>query len=212
MDASDRREVTRRLLDHLANGTTDQAEGVLRVPVSAYRDEEVWQREREGIFRRSPIVVAMSAHLPEPGSYRALDAGGVPVLSVRQEVGGVRVFLNACRHRGAQLCEAGLGTARRFTCPYHAWTYDNAGRLVGVPHERTGFPSLDREQRGLVSVACREAHGLVWVRLEGDGPIELESFLGTLTDDLEALDLASLVPFATEVQRRRVNWKVAYDG
>ncbi len=210
MDASDRRAVTRRLLDHLANGTTDQAEDVLRVPVSAYRDEEIWQREREAIFRRSPIVVAMSAHLPEPGCYRALDAGGIPVLSVRQEDGGVRVFLNVCRHRGAQVCEAGLGSARRFTCPYHAWTYDHAGALVGVPGEAT-FGALDRGAHGLTELPSREFAGFVFAILTPGAELDLEGWLYGYGPVLEALGMADMHVY-TEREVAGPNWKVAYDG
>lgn len=202
--------LARRLLDHLERGTTDQAEDVYRVPVAAYRDPARWEREMEAIFRRSPVVVALSAHLPHAGSYRALDLAGIPVLSVRQDDGGVRVFLNACRHRGSRVCEAGLGRVLRFTCPYHAWAYDRAGALIGLPG-RESFGALDLEQHGLVELATAERAGLVFAVLTPGLALELDAWLGDYASVLDALGLADMHLY-TEREVEGPNWKIAYDG
>ena len=141
-------DLAERLLKHLDEGTTDSAESIRAVSVTDYLDEARWAREVDRIFRKSPVVVALTAHLPAPGAYRSVDLAGVPVLTVRQQDGGVKAFINACRHRGAQIVPHGCGTARRFTCPYHAWSYNNAGELVGVSGRST-FGDIDTEQRGL---------------------------------------------------------------
>ena len=63
-----------------------------------------------------------------------------------------------CRHRGMQVCRAEAGHASTFRCPYHAWTYRNDGRLVGVPfhHEAYGGDAgLDKTTHGLVTPAAR---------------------------------------------------------
>jgi choline monooxygenase len=73
--------------------------------------------------------------------------------------------VNYCRHRGARTAD-GCGSARRFTCPYHAWTYDGDGALVGLPGKE-GFDDLDRADYGLVQLPCEERHGLVSVVLTG---------------------------------------------
>ena len=72
--------VGERLLAHLADGTTDSAEDVLRLPASTYLDPERWQREMDHIFKRLPLLLAFSAELREPGAYKAIDVVGVPVL------------------------------------------------------------------------------------------------------------------------------------
>ncbi len=210
MDARDRREVTRRLLDHLEHGTTDQTEDVMRVPIAKYLDADQWEREMEGIFRRSPIVVAMSAHLPEAGSFRALDAAGTPILSVRQKDGSVRVFLNRCRHRGAQLCDPGLGKARRFTCPYHAWSYDETGALAGMPGRET-FGDLDPAEHGLRELSSEEFAGFVFAIPTPGAKLDLEDWLAGYGPTLEALGMHEM-HFYTEREVRGPNWKVAYDG
>ena len=36
---------------------------------------------------------------------------------------------NMCAHRGAQIMPEGNGNTHRFTCPYHAWTFELDGGL-----------------------------------------------------------------------------------
>lgn len=184
--------------------------------VSRYVSQEDFERERAHVFRPLPQVAAHAAELPTAHAFSRREVAGVPLLLTRDGEGQVHAFINACRHRSAQLVSDESGCLRRFVCPYHAWTYDTQGRLVGVPHAREGFPDLEQETRGLTRVACREAYGLVWVQLDGDDleghASYLASFLGSLAEDLEALGLASHTPFATSVQTRKVNWKVLVEG
>jgi phenylpropionate dioxygenase-like ring-hydroxylating dioxygenase large terminal subunit len=105
-----------------------------------------------------------SAALPEAGSYLARTAAGTPLLAVRGDDGAVRVFRNACRHRGTELV-SGAGCKKALACRYHGWTYGLDGALRHVPHE-DAFPGLERASRGLVPVSSREVSGLVFVTQE----------------------------------------------
>ena len=125
--------LTKRLLAHVENGTTDHANDVFREPVANYTDPVKWEREREILFRRSPLLLGLSADISEPGSYRSLNICDVPILLIRGEDGVARSFINVCRHRGAPIVEDERGRQRRYTCVYHAWTYDTSGCLVGLP-------------------------------------------------------------------------------
>src|SRR5436309_4995723 len=58
--------------------------------------------------------------------------------------------------------DLGCGKARLFSFPYHAWTYDLAGELMGIPDERC-FPDVRSERASLVELPLCEKHGLVWV-------------------------------------------------
>jgi phenylpropionate dioxygenase-like ring-hydroxylating dioxygenase large terminal subunit len=99
-------DIVKRVFVHQDAGTTDSAPDVLRVPTSLYTDPELFQREKETIFRRSPQFVCFSSDLPGPGSYTTFDDLGVPVLLTRDMSGQVNAFLNACTHRSARLKEA----------------------------------------------------------------------------------------------------------
>jgi phenylpropionate dioxygenase-like ring-hydroxylating dioxygenase large terminal subunit len=203
-------EVAGRLLTHLDDGTTDSLPDILSVSVNDYLDAERWQREVDVLFRCGPVVSALSAHLPSPGSYRSIDIAGVPVLTVRQADGSVKAFINACRHRGAQIVEHGCGTTRRFTCPYHAWSYNNAGALVGISG-REKFGEIDLDTRGLTELACEERSGMVFAILTPGLDFDLDSWLGGYDVVLDALGLADM-ELLEERHLVGPNWKLAYDG
>ncbi len=181
-------------------------------PIDRYTDAARFTAEQARIFRGSPLIALHSHELPEPGSFVRRRVAGMPLLFTRDDEGRVRAFVNACRHRGAELVSESAGCRQRFTCPYHAWTYDVAGRLVGVPHERSGFPGLQRETRGLAPVACREALGFVWVSIGSDAVDDLEGFLGPIAEDLAWLDIDAFAPFATLEHEARANWKILVEG
>ena len=83
----------------------------------------------------------------------------------------------------------GSGEARRFTCPFHAWTYDIEGRLVGVP-VASAFEGMCREDKGLVELPVAEGYGLVVGRLRPGPPVDVDAYLGPgLVDELAMLEL-----------------------
>src|SRR5262249_21204476 len=143
----------RRLVTHVKAGTTDMAADVFSVPVANYLDPDVWQREMDVIFKRVPLLAALSCELANKRDYKAVDLAGVPVLVTRDDAGRPRAFLNVCRHRGAQVVPDGCGHARRHTCPYHAWSYSNDGRLAGIYAEGT-FGAIDKDASGLIELGC----------------------------------------------------------
>lgn len=194
--------VVQRLLDHIDRKTTDRGEP-WREPVANYRSEDRLGAELR-VMRRTPVPFCPSAALPEPGSYLARVAAGTPLLAVRGDDGAVRVFRNACRHRGAELA-SDAGCKKAFVCRYHGWTYGLDGALRHVPHE-DGFPGLDRASRGLVPVASREAAGIVFVTQEG--PALSNSSL----DELPPLVPAGHRLLATDQRETAANWKIVCEG
>lgn len=194
--------VVERILAHIDNRTTDEAPRSWREPVAGYRSPTRLEAEL-AMFRRFPTPFCPSAALQEPGSYLAREAAGVPLLAVRGEDGAVRVFRNACRHRGAQVAE-GRGCSQAFTCPYHAWTYGLDGRLHAIPHER-GFPDVDKATRGLVPVQAVETGGCVFVTQDLPAhqppPNDLPMLL---PDDYRLIDASQ--------QEVAANWKIFAEG
>ncbi len=209
LDRDELLPLARRVMAHVRAGTTDQSDRVVRVPTDHYVDPVRWQREIDVIFKRQPLGMALSCELPEPGAYKATDVLGVPVLMTRGTDGVVRAFLNVCRHRGA-LVVNGCGSARRFSCPYHAWTYDDRGSLVGVYGEST-FGDVEREDHGLIPLPCEERAGFVFVVLSPGARLDLDVWLGDYGAELSGLGLAG---WHLTGQKRvdGASWKVCYDG
>ncbi len=192
-------DVAQRVLDHIANRTTDTGEALWREPVRHYLCPRRFTDEVETVLRRYPTPFCPSAALPEAGSYLARTAAGIPLVVVRGDDGVVRGFRNACRHRGAQVA-SGRGCARAFRCGYHGWTYRLDGALQHLPHE-AGFPGLDKGQHGLSAVPVEEKAGLIFVTQEED------AIVGDM-DDLPELFTARQQLFDSSEYTLDLNWKV----
>jgi phenylpropionate dioxygenase-like ring-hydroxylating dioxygenase large terminal subunit len=195
-------DVVERIFNHIDNKTTDLGHATWREPVDNYLSEQRLRLELE-LMRRSPVPLCPSAALPEPGSYVAREAAGTPLLAVRGGDGQVRVFRNACRHRGTALA-GGDGCRKAFVCPYHGWTYGLDGALRHVPHEH-GFPGLDKDSRGLVAVACAEAQGLVVVR-------QTPAAADESPDPLPSLIPSDYRLCGSSDDEVPVNWKIFAEG
>ena len=181
-----------------------------RVPVSVYLDPARFEAER-ALHRRSLNLVAHTSELAERGSFVTLTVAGAPVLVVRGDEGGVRAFLNVCRHRGATVERRERGMCKRFVCPYHAWSYDTQGTLAKVRH-REGFPSAGAEDLSLTPLAC-EAYGpFVWVCPTPGLAPTLDSDARHLVDEIDGLGLGGLEVYAREQRVWRANWKILVEG
>ena len=183
-----------------------------RPTTERYKSQAIFDREREQIARKLPQIAALSSQLAEPGSYLSMELAGLPLLLVRDESGEARAFYNVCRHRGAQLVTERQGCKNRLRCPYHAWTWNTSGELIGVPHEKTGFPGLDRGEFGLHTVACEEYAGWIWVCLDESAEIDVASHLGELAPDMLAMNAGDNVIFDTKEREVTANWKILVEG
>lgn len=204
-----------RILGNLAAGRREMADGERFSPVEAYISSARHEAELATLFRKFPVIVGPSSALPESGSFLTHDYTGLPILAVRGADGGVRAFLNVCRHRGSRIVmEASGRTSRSFVCPYHAWSYDLSGALVGIS-DATGFAGLDRSAHGLVPLPAAERHGLIWVRPSaaeaGESAPDIDAFLGPLAADFANFGLDGAQLYAPVELPTAMNWKVMVD-
>jgi len=199
-----------RTQEGFAAGQGEIVDEILRVPVEMYFDQDRWQKEVDRIFKRLPLVLGFTCQMKDPGSYSAVTILGVPVLMVRGQDGVMRAFLNSCSHRGAQVAADGCGTARRFACPYHAWTYDTAGDLVGV-FEAEAFGEIDRQCLGLTPLPVAERAGIIWVTLNPHSTLDHDAFFRGY-DEILAHHHFEDCHYVGNQSIDGANWKVCYDG
>jgi len=213
MDRPGQIALLKRLLHYLDTGTTAMADVPYRNPVSAYTSPEHLAREQQMLFRRYPMFIGFGSDWAKPGDYRTDDLSGVPILVVRGRDGVLRGFLNVCRHRGAKVVD-GCGTAKAFSCAYHAWSYDLAGKVTHIPDERS-FPGVKAERPALTPLPLCEKHGLVWVittpAADGAASFDIDPWLDGLGDELAAYDFGPWVHYDTRTLRQKMNWKLAID-
>ncbi len=181
-------------------------------PVERYTCPERFARERQALFGALPALTAHGSELAGPDTFLTRDLAGLPLLLTRDGDGAVHAFLNVCRHRGSRLVGEDSGCRRRFTCPYHAWTYDNRGALRGITHGEAGFPGIDKSGLGLKRLGCREAYGWIWIAADSDAPPDIDSYLGGLAADFAWLDAGAFRIVHEDVEERAANWKILYEG
>ena len=127
----------------------------------------------------------------------------------------MRGFINACRHRGARLSGEGRSHQRALVCPYHSWTYALDGALRGRPHP-DDFPTAPASDCALATVPAAEALGFVWAiprRSEpGEGPLDIDGYLGRFGDDLRHWGYDGWQPFHQRSFGNAANWKIPFEG
>jgi choline monooxygenase len=181
------------------------AEQALALPAEVYGSPALFAHERETIFARSWTCGGRIDDIA-PGAFACHSIAGRPIVLIRDRQGLLRGFLNACRHRGARLLQ-GDGPVGRVTCPYHAWTYEPDGRLIGAPH----MPDLDKSDLGLLPIAVETWAGFVFANLDA-AAAPLSPTLAPLGEALERLNAPDAVRFATVQEEWPVDWKIAAEN
>ena len=127
------------------------------LPSHYYTAPEIFEREKNLIFAQDWFCAGREEQLPLPGNSIVLEIAGESVLVVRTMKGELRAHYNVCRHRGARLCatendtnwdvhlQGGVTSSGSIRCPYHQWTYNLEGQLLGAPYlkDAEGFRKED---------------------------------------------------------------------
>jgi len=193
--------------------------GYIRVPAWVYSDPGIYQRELARIFEGPHwSYAALEAEIPNAGDFVQTSVGEKPILVVRDEQGRIHAFANNCAHRGVAFCRQPRGNAQSFTCPYHQWNYDLAGRLTGIPFRRgykgRGGMSKDFQIDGLgarpLAVAVR--NGVVFASFDPAAP-PLDAYLGSMLRYFDRVfDGRPLRVLGYTRQRIGSNWKLMFEN
>jgi glycine betaine catabolism A len=186
----------------------DGSKGGHTLPQAFYTDAGIYDFDMAAVFPRSWLMVGFEAELPEPGSYIALTIGRNPVVIARGRDGTIRGFHNTCRHRGSQICPDGEGQIRKFVCPYHKWTYDLDGRLIGAARMQSDFKPGDHS---LQPLQIELLAGCIYIALTGDAP-DFNPFRNAVAPLLAPYKLPDAKIAFQSTLIEKANWKLVMEN
>ena len=168
-----------------------------QLPVSAYFDEGLYQREQATIFSKWPRYVGHELSVPEVGDFHALahEANGRVLVRTPE---GLNLSSNVCRHRQAVMLQGRGNTGSHIVCPLHRWTYDTHGQLVGAPHFAQD-PCLNLQRFPL-----QTWNGLVFDAAHGQRRVDQDLQHLSVARDL---NFEGFVYHSSQVHECRYNWK-----
>lgn len=178
------------------------------LPQEFYTSPEVFEFDLQAIFQRNWAMVGFEAELPTQGSYIATSIGRTPIVVIRNSQGALAGFHNSCRHRGAQIVQEGVGRTPRLMCPYHQWSYDLSGRLVGSRGAPVGFR---QDQHSLLPIEVEAVAGCIYVALSADVP-DFGPFRAVLEKALQPYNLSDVKVAHIATFYESGNWKLAMEN
>ncbi len=178
-----------------------------------YTDPLRFELECERVLSSSWLLAARVEQIASVGDWFTFESHGETVIITRQPDNSFAAFHNVCQHRGPALVKElhGCG-ARRFTCPYHGWVYDTAGKLVGVP-EREDFSSAHLADVRAPKVAVDTWGGWVWVNFDAEPEMSLADWIGSeISLDLGQFKMEDMVLYDVLEFDVPVSYKAIVDG
>jgi len=168
--------------------TVNPAKSRFQVNRAAFTSPEVFAEEKRKVLHRSWVFLGHESEIAKPNDYitrRILDFN---LIFNRDRAGVVHAYFNSCPHRGATICRDASGNRKNFTCPYHGWTFTNAGKLVDqlAPF---GYPEdfADDGTLNLVEVPrLAQRAGFWFVNFDKDA-IPLNDYLGAAADRIDMI-------------------------
>jgi phenylpropionate dioxygenase-like ring-hydroxylating dioxygenase large terminal subunit len=188
--------------------------GTAPVPTETCTSPELFELERERIFRRSWLNMGREEDLPEPGSYvvRDLAVANTSVLLVRGKDRKIRAFHNVCVHRGNRLVDEEKGLCKgRFVCRFHSWAYDTAGRLTFVSDE-ANFYDIDKSSLGLKPIAAEVWEGFIFINLNPHPSESLAEYLAGIVQQIHGYPFDQQRLLCRYRLEEKANWKVILDA
>src|SRR5580700_9448576 len=191
------------LLDLLSRSSSGHT-----LPQPFYTDARLYDFDVSVIFARCWLMIGFEVELPQPGAYLSTTIGPNPVLVVRGRDGAIRGFHNTCRHRGSQICAEGRGRTPRLVCPYHRWTYDLDGRLLGAARMPDDFKL---EDHSLQPIRVERLAGCIYVALTDEVP-DFAPFRAAAAPLLAPYGLTDARVAFESTLIEKANWKLVMEN
>jgi phenylpropionate dioxygenase-like ring-hydroxylating dioxygenase large terminal subunit len=179
------------------------------LPQEFYASEDVFKADFDKVISQKWIVAGHVSRIPNKGDYFLFKIGGEQIIVIRENADNVRAFFNVCRHRGSTICQAESGNAPRLVCPYHAWTFGLDGRLISA---RLMPEDFDKADNGLLACHIRVFHGLIFINMNEDEPVDFDETFGDMGPILDYHGIAEARIAHAGSYPTTANWKLVVEN
>lgn len=191
---------------------TEQARGL---PNEAFTGDAFFELEQRTLFANTWVFAAPASDVPNPGDLKPIEVAGRSLILARGQHGEIRVFHNVCPHRGARLLIEASTRQQTLVCPYHAWSYDLEGRLLGRPHyhgpDQHDRDATDPQRPCLFGVRSHTWYDWVFVNLSAKAPA-FDDYVAPFVSNFQGFDLSGFKPAAYRRFEFESNWKLTVEN
>ena len=194
------------------------------LPASAYTSHEFFKWEVDNVFKAEWLSLGHISQIPEAGDFINLDLLGEPLIVIRDKSMDVRVMSRVCPHRGMDIMPpgfgyeghdiaerreeagAGCGKARLLLCPYHSWTFELDGSLMGCP-EMKQAEGFERSDHFLKNYRAEVWNGFIFVNLDGQAPKSVAEQYAEMDAHIRKWNLSEMKMISMKSWDCPFNWK-----
>jgi phenylpropionate dioxygenase-like ring-hydroxylating dioxygenase large terminal subunit len=219
--------VARWLQGEDLDASTSPGNSAVTLPPDCYTDPDFYEFEKESIFFKEWLCLGRAEQIPNAGDFFTITMVEEPLIVVRGTDDRIRVMSAVCRHRSMIVTAPGhvepatwlesrevpetSGNCTQFKCPYHYWTYDLEGRLVGAP-EMHRTPVFDESKVRLPQFPVEIWNGFIFTNFDPQSA-PLAPRLRTFEERIANWKVGDLVdPEPTWIRGLPWNWKVMHEN
>ena len=173
-----------------------------------YVDADIFALDKRQIILREWLYAGQCSQLINTGDFVVYAIVGEEAIVVRGDDGEIHAMVNVCRHRGSRVCVGSRGNTKRFTCPYHGWSYSLDGNLVSARRMHEGF---DVSQYGLRRLHVEIFAGLIFINF-ADSPAPFQPLREALAPRFRVFGLGQTRVGAQRSYRVEANWKLVLEN
>jgi phenylpropionate dioxygenase-like ring-hydroxylating dioxygenase large terminal subunit len=217
----------RTIVDSELDSSDRGVEDACMLPSACYTSPDFFEFEKRALYGREWLCVGRTSDVPNRGDYFTITIADEPLVVVRGADEQVRVMSSVCRHRGMVITdpvpksrehwwdteptETSGHCEHAFRCPYHYWTYDLAGRLIGAPDmQRT--PGFDKTAVALPNLRVEIWHGFIFANFD-DNAAPLSPRLAPLEPVIHNWNIGEMASGGAEqLTGLPWNWKVMVEN
>ena len=190
-------ESSEKVLRELKGLASKKLSKAKSMPKELYTSNEILELEKKHIFSKEWVCAGREKEIPNSGDYFTFQIDKQPIVILRDENNNVKALSNVCLHRMMKIVE-GKGNKKRFTCPYHAWTYSLDGQLVMAKYmDKTDC--FNKDDMKLPQIKCEVFLGWIYVSLNNNiqsvssklkelkeiaSPYAMEKYIDIISEDL----------------------------